>query len=358
MTTVVGISLTLHARRAIRVHRVPMPYASREEIGTEDGSAIELRRLPGSGSGVPVLLVHGLGANHRNIDFLPDNSLARFLADAGRDVWLLTLRSGRRRRTWADSRKVSFEAMAQFDLPQAVAAVRRRTGAPQVDYIGFSMGGMLLYASLGRYLSEHQLRRAVLIGSPGLLRSPWFPSLFQFLWVPWLPPLYFDVGSTLAAFAVDYLHTPLHRLVYNPANVARGVASTAMVDVLVDIPGSLSMDFARWLTGDGLIRLSNGESVLDRLRTVDVPAQFFAGAGDQLASPDGVRAAYEAWAADRSAEKDFHLLGVETGAAGDYGHGDLAVGSALTQDLFEPVLEFLGSGDAATMDVDSGPASR
>src|SRR5689334_6562124 len=40
----------------------------------------------------PLLLVHGLGANRYNFDLSDRTSLARYLADAGYDVWVLELR--------------------------------------------------------------------------------------------------------------------------------------------------------------------------------------------------------------------------------------------------------------------------
>ena len=75
-------------------------------IATADGSAIELRRVPVpegvERAGPPALLVHGLALNHRNHDMLEDLSLARYMAKRGRDVWLLTLRSGRADLGWRE----------------------------------------------------------------------------------------------------------------------------------------------------------------------------------------------------------------------------------------------------------------
>src|SRR5689334_2995779 len=88
-----------HLRFWTRRLTLSLEYASSEQILTPDGATIELRRVPIPGAAKkaalpPVLLVHGLGANHRNQDLHPDFSLARYLAARGRDVWLLTLRSG------------------------------------------------------------------------------------------------------------------------------------------------------------------------------------------------------------------------------------------------------------------------
>src|SRR5687768_11595496 len=77
--------------------RVVTDYAELHRLATEDGSAIELRRLRSNAESElpPVVLVHGLATSHRNHDVDPDFSLARYLEAQGRDVWLVTLRSGR-----------------------------------------------------------------------------------------------------------------------------------------------------------------------------------------------------------------------------------------------------------------------
>jgi pimeloyl-ACP methyl ester carboxylesterase len=343
----VALAIRWQIRRAIRDYRVALPYDSRVQIQTEDGATIELRRLPGPNDGVPVLLVHGVGANHRNIDFHLDNSLARHLAAAGRDVWLLTLRSGFRGRSRAQTRAVSFDAMVQHDLPTGIATVLERTGADQLDYIGFSMGGMLLYAAIGRDVPVEQVRTVVLIGSPGIIQSPFFPGLLRYLRVPWLPTLYLDAGSSFAAVASEWVWTPLHDLLYDPDMSEPGWTRNALVDMIVDIPGRLGADFARMATGDGQIRLSDGSEALPGLKPLRIPARFFAGAGDIIAPPAAVEVAFSAWAADHDdVDKDIIVLGIAQGAAGDYRHGDLAMGHKLSRDLYAPVETFLSTADS------------
>jgi pimeloyl-ACP methyl ester carboxylesterase len=323
---------------------VAAEYAERHDLVTADGVPITLHRLPPpqTPDRPPVLLVHGIAANHRNVDAVPDRSLARFLGARGRDVWLLTLRSAQPGLSRAQKKKLGFAAMVEHDLPHAIELVLDRTRAPSLDYVGFSMGGMLLYAALGRTVPVERISRVALIGSPGRVAPP-FPLLRIFRRMPrWLlPALWLRLGARMVAFAVELFRTPLHHFIYNPDNVERGATARALVNLIEDVPSALGADFTEWALSDGAIRI-DGARVLDGLATVETPAVFYAGARDRLASPAAVREAYEAWGKDRSeVEKSFHVLGRASGAEHDYAHGDLAIGRGLVKDLFEPLGAFL-----------------
>lgn len=351
-----GVATWLHLRYWVRKLLLPLHYESVERVALPDGASIELRRVAhdthdptdalteleraAADALPPVLIVHGIGANHRNLDLAGDRSLARLLVDSGRDVWLVTLRSALVSR----EKLMRFDAMVAHDLPAAARTVRARTGHATVDYVGFSMGGMLLYAALGRTLPVAEVRRAAFVGSPGRIELPLAPlRVLRFLprWL--IPRLRLRVLSRLIAFGAEWVpHTPLHRIVYNPRNLPRGVAAAALVNMIEDLPGPLLADFAAWAFGDGEIRVS-GERALDGLRGVQLPVTFFAGAADVLASPAAVRAAYEAWGADVPGfiGKQLHVIGVAHGSSADYGHGDLAIGTEVAREVFEPVVAFL-----------------
>lgn len=343
-----GVAAWLHLRYWVRKLGVPLQYASVERLELPDGGAIELRRLsieppdsPPARPLPPVVIVHGIGANHRNLDLAGDRSLARVLAAAGRDVWLVTLRSA----LVTPGRLMRFEAMVAHDLPTAVRTVRARTGSATVDFVGFSMGGMLLYAALERTLPAGELRRAAFVGSPGRIHSPFAPlRVLRFLprWL--IPRLRVRVLSRIIAFAAEWVPpTPLHRIVYNPRNLPRGVAAAALVNMVEDLPGPLLADFAAWAFGDGELRVAGVRS-LDGLRHVRIPVIFLAGAADGLAPPSAVRAAYEAWGADLPdfTDKRLHVLGAAYGSSADYGHGDLAIGTHVAREVFAPIAAFLG----------------
>ncbi|WP_437781485.1 lipase family alpha/beta hydrolase [Sorangium sp. So ce1097] len=345
LVVLAAVGLWAHLYYWVKRLTLPLEYSVEEVLRTEDGAPIELRRVPcPPGAAVqpdlpPIVLVHGIAANHRNQDIHPDYSLARHLAALGRDVWLLTLRSGRLL-TRLERRSVRFSAMVRYDLPCAFEAILERTGARALDYVGFSMGGMLLYAALGRSVPEHLVRRVVIVGSPGRFTAP--ARLMRILPGRLLPGVPLRLMARSVAFASEWLPTPLHHAVANPRNVPPGVTRLALVNCIEDIPAALNADFAAWMASDGEIRV-DGERVLDGLASVSAPALFIAGSADRIAPVPSVRAAFDAWGRDHpETPKRFLVLGRDFGAREDYGHGDLAVGAYTGAELFEPIARFLG----------------
>lgn len=355
LVLVVGalVLVTLTIRAHLRFWRRRLSYAATyahvERFPTRDGLPIELRRLPGLPASErsdqpPVLLVHGIAVNHRNNDPAPHRSLARHLSAEGRDVWLLTLRSALGPPSLFGDPRRSFQAMCEHDLPAAVRHLLAKTGAKQVDVCGFSMGGMVLYGALARTLPQACVRRVVILGAPGRVRA-----LGPLKWARFLPrrftptlPLRMVIGSL--AFAFRITPRPFKRFFYNPDNCCDQIARGMMVDLFEDLPGALGADFVRWAYNDGRVEV-NGASVLQQMGVLRVPVRFFAGSADQIAPPDTVREAYDAWGSRMvGVDKDFTLLSTNNGARGDYGHGDLAFGEHAVREVYEPAARFLAAG--------------
>jgi polyhydroxyalkanoate synthase len=341
LVLLLGIAARAHYVYWVRRLRVPVDYAERHDLRTDDGVPITLFRLeaPPTPAEPPVLLVHGVAVNHRNVDAEP--SLARHLHALGRDVWLLTLRSGQAGLTTSERAKVDFAAMVTHDLPAAIGFVRERTRSGAIDYVGFSMGGILLYAALGRTVARDEVARVAMIGSPARVQPPLrFLKVFRFLPRFVFRAVWLRVASRMSAWLVEYIRTPVHRHIYNPENVGRGKAAQALVNLIEDVQAPLSADFAKWALADGVVRI-DGEDVVTLLPTVRSPAIFFAGAADQIALPKAVRVAFEAWGKEGDVDKRYVLMGREGGCVHDYGHGDLAIGDNLADELFLPLGEFL-----------------
>jgi polyhydroxyalkanoate synthase len=317
----------------------PVSYDETHRVPLADGSWCELRRLrPAAPSKLPpVLMVHGIAINHRNLDPRDDVSLARSVRDSGRDVWLLTLRSGRWDLTRKERRAVDFAALAHNDIPQGVAMVLAKTGAPQLDYLGFSMGGMLAYASFGHTVGMHQIRRVVIMGSPGFVGAV-LPGTKVAAWIGryWQPTVPSRFLNGLFAFVAELVQSPIQHLFLNPANCLRGLLHTFMIDATADIPGRLAMNMVQWAALDGKVRLDH-EPVLPRLVYLEVPVLFMVGGADQLGTPKSLTAAYDAW----GGPKRLVLLAKSTGYVADYGHMDMVTGPKAVQEVFAPIIEFL-----------------
>jgi pimeloyl-ACP methyl ester carboxylesterase len=317
-------------------------YSLTEILATEDGAFIELRRLPAPVEPVdlpPVLCVHGIGIDHHNNDMFEDRSVARHLHRRGRDVWLLTLRSGVRG-TLRRNALTTFDRMARYDLPLAVREVLERTKSAQLDYVGFSMGGMLAYAALPSAIPKGSVRRVAIMGSPGRVDvadapTRWLAKLTPIWMVPEAP---LEPLSRLVGRVAGILRTPIHHRVINPDNMAPGDYRAALATIST-IPRPLLADFARFVrTGEVTFE---GKSVLAALADLDVPVHFVAGSRDRIAQPDHVKAAHDAWGSNGTVEKVFWIAGPESGAEHAYGHGDLAMGVRVDVEVLQRIGDFL-----------------
>jgi pimeloyl-ACP methyl ester carboxylesterase len=343
VVVLLGLAHVAYWRRRFYVHT---DYEHEQVLDTEDGCTIVLRRLPrpdGATVGPPVLMVHGLSANHRNHDLVPEHSLARHLRSRGRDVWLVTLRSGHAMRTWRARARVRFDHMVEHDLPLAIREVLRHTDATQLDYVGYSMGGMLVYAAIAHADVCEQVRRVVIIGSPPVLRVPWplRGVMIVGAWLPraFVPTIRMRLFATAFAFASELVFTPMHRLLAGDREaIRRGLVPRAMVSAIADIAGPLAADFCGWQARNGGHVTYRNTPVLDLLPAAEMPALFIAGTADPLGHVEGVRAAYEAWGA---ADKRLLVLGRAHGSRHDYSHGDMILSTHATDEVFEPVACFL-----------------
>jgi len=338
----------LHLVYWTRRYAIARCYDETHEFVGPDGVALRVHRYRPRGvpsSMPPILACHGLGATHRNLDLDDSHSLALHLAEAGRDVWLGVLRSGRRDLGYLARRRIDFDSMARADVPGLVAFVRARTGAAQIDWIGYSMGGMLLYAALGgRTIAPGCVRKVAILASPARFGVP-FPGL---AWVGsqrWvgLLDVPFGVLGRLFAFAARRFRVPLEDLVLNPANIAPERARYAMVEVVNDIPGPLQRSFARFARLRRFVSL-DGLDYLDGLRSIDIPVTFWAGDADKLAPARAIQPAFEAWGADNArSDKKLVRLGRAHGQHEDYGHGDIAFGDRAVEEVYRPVEAWLAA---------------
>ena len=309
----------------------PMVPSDIQTVTTLDGWTLPLRHYAGAGR--PVLLVHGLGVNHYNFDWRPDVSLAWWLQVRGWDVWVTTLRGDDgtvppdpKTRSW------TFEDHARKDLPAVVDTILARTGAAQLDWVGHSMGGMLLYAALSEI--PEKIGSGVAICSPARFRE--ITRLQRA--GRGLRFLVAGAGRLRIRALRPSMRTlergdPMVQVLSNPANMAPDVAKGLMADAATDVPNAVGREVFRWLDR-GILDDATGR---DWVQPVDVPLLVMGGSVDRFVPWQNAAAACEIYP-----RCTFRLLGTASGLSVEYGHVDPTIGRTAEAEIYPMIGAFLG----------------
>jgi pimeloyl-ACP methyl ester carboxylesterase len=320
---------------------------------TEDGWRIAIHTYAPSAAVEPrrhpVLLCHGLGANHLGFDVHPSVSLARHLARRGYLTLAIDLRghghSERPSRTGARRFGWTFDDYLVHDVPTAIAYAKRVTGAGSVHWIGHSMGGILGYAHLSRGGSE-DMRSMVAVGSS--LDYSGSASGFHAL-VPLgslllhrIPVVPISLLSQLTAPLAGRVNTPFERFNVWPSNTDpklwRRIATRGFHAVSPPVMAQLAtaMEPGGLRSHDGSIAYMKG------LAAATTPVLSIAGTRDPQCPPDAARRTLEAVG---SARRELRVFGREHGQADHYGHFDLLMGRRAKEEVWGHIDRFIDESD-------------
>lgn len=314
----------------------PLRFAPDElhEVPTDDGNAVALGRYHPRGPrrfAEPVVLAHSLGINRFDLDFDERLSVARGLARRGFEAWVLETRGHGLCGSPAGS---SFDVEVLHDVTAALRAVRA-TGAERVLWVGHSRGGLLALAHLGRF-PEAPIAAVVTLGAPTTFSSPGVRRFLELLG----PLLRLDALPLVwpARLAVPWglPPWPVGPYLLNRDNVEARVIRQALAWAMVDVPGGLARQLARWVERD----VFDGDDGFDyraRLVAVAAPLLTIAGAADLLVPPADAHAA----TARVRGPVEQVTVGVEQGFSADYGHGDLVLGRRAPEEVLPLVVDFL-----------------
>ncbi len=332
-------------RRDTKRPRGPAVYDETHIVTPDNYELTLFRRAPADGIDVfgrPVLLLHGLMANRYSFGVWPAKSLPGALNDAGRDVWLLEFRGARSSR-WLGRGEapVNLDQKVRLDLPTAIAEIRSRTKARQVDLVGHSLGGLFSYLYAGGPRGQ-EIGRMVTVCAPGAL-SRFFGPATALIRRP---------ASALAPLAKKLKGIGAPKLSRVPGPVRHIVAMNGQFRVggtdarlrrlyfqfaVEDLPGGDLAQLMQWIS-DGHLSDRAGGAWDARMARVRQPTLVVAAAKDGVVALQDVKTGYERLGAP---EKRLHVVGKQSGASRDYAHADVLIGKEARRDVIAPIVDWL-----------------
>ena len=338
-------------------------------IKTADGwTLVALRYRPGRGlrpGSKPVILCHGLTYNAAFWDLDPSCSLAEYLSGQGYDVWAVSLRGSGLSQKWVfrlddapgvflgdAMRKLTkgklgptgyatidpkyarwtLDDHINYDVPALVQLVRRTTGAPDVTWIGHSMGGIVALCHLGRFQNPG-IGRLVTVGSQ--VTMPNGQVAIQFAGEMLVTRQAQLAGQLNGAELLRQTNTSVHNMFFNERNTSPAVYE-ALSTWAVDVPsiGVLQQYMTLGTKGE-LLDASKQFSYAKTMGNVTVPVLLACGATDQFAPPVVQQYLFDHVG---STDKAMLVIGRAQGFAADAGHDDALVGLISSQQVY-PTIE-------------------
>ena len=339
-----GILATAAYLLAVRAYyRLRSPRPELQMVATPDGTHIgvhhrrpEVRRFL-----EPVLLCHGLAANHVNFDFDPPHSLAHAFAAAGFEVFTVDWRgagASRPRRWWQRYRYDADDLILQ-DGPALLAHALEHTGAPRAFWVGHSLGALIGYGVLDGPEGS-RIGGLCALGAPVYFHyTGWVARLTRLaLWLAW--PVAFRqrlISIALAPF-LGHVTLPMTEVLLNPKAIAPKVLRKMYCNLVSSMGYRLLQQLADWSNHDAFRSRDRSVDYRARLRQLTTPVLVLGGSQDALATPDSVLRQGELLG---SADKTVMLFGRENGDALDYGHGDLIFGERAPLEVYPRIIRWV-----------------
>ena len=321
-----------------RRFRVAPPEDETLRAPTRDGWSLALarRRPRGPARATPVLLLHGIAANHACMDFgVGRLSLAAALAGAGFDCYALDLRGhGGSARGPGAPRASDFDLYLREDVPAAIDAILRATGAARVAIVGHSQGGLLGMAACAAL--PERVAALVALAAPTHFRAQPALALAARLCFLVTGRLNRFAARSLAPFA-GWWHPPVSQVAWNANNVDGPVYRRVLANVVENVPAGVLRQFGGWIRTDTWRSRDGTVDYRAALARCRQPALFVAAVDDGIAPPEVVRAAADAW----GGPKELWIAGHEGGCGAPYGHSDLLFGRAAPDEIFPHVSAWL-----------------
>lgn len=326
---------------------------------TDDGWKLGIRHyrppVPDPGKN-PVVLCHGLGLNG-TFWTITDNHLPSQLMARGYEVFVVDMRgSGASRRLdrrgtvnrvlrhttllELGHREWNVDDEAFHDVPAILSYVQQQTGKAEVNWVGHSLGGMLMFPYLELTPPPQRVSTFIAMGAPAWMVSAPETKMLN---------ANRNLRKLLYAFSTSRFARPMmlgrppgldkiDRLYYSAENVDRRTVNRFYGYTLEDPgPGALRQ-LDHYLEHGELVSADHRTSyarMLDRVRT---PILFVAGEGDVLAP---LASNVKTFDDIGSPDKTFMRFGKKDGHHHDYGHCDLVWSRYAPVDIFPAMIDWL-----------------
>ncbi len=298
--------------------------------------AMERFRLKNPRQRAPVVLSHGLLVNSRFLNLTRKYSLAQYLAEEGFDVWNLSLRgTGRSLKPLkAPPKKWSLDDMINDDLSPVIRYIQRQSGSPRVNWVGFEMGGLLLYGYLEKNRSRSGIGALVTIGTPVTFNDPKQEPMKMLLKLgdspTWKKILLYLDGPLVKRLLIPRI-SDVEKFFYNPENLDQEVEQRFLETALAPVnPGVLDHLIMMVRKGE-FVSATGNHSYRKNLAKIRVPVPIIGGEKDRVAPPQVLRATYREL---KSRDRTRRIFGSRPKDSVAYGHYDLILGKNAKEEVF------------------------
>ena len=290
----------------------------------------------------PVILIHGLLVNSGFLDF-GSASLAEYLAEAGFDVWNLSLRgTGRSLNPLGWGQKPwTLDEILKDDLPTVIGYVKKTTGSTNVFLVGYELGGALAFAHVGKG-REHGVAGIIGIAAPMSFDSPEQDRLDILVKLDRQPilrnTLLYSNSSGLNRLL--FMFPGFEDTFYNPANVTQPVKQELLESLLVPVNPGVLDQLITTVNKDEFVSADGASSYRDTLSEIRIPVLLIGGAADPIAPPEALKKVYSELGSE---DRDLMIFWSDPDEDISYGHFDLILGKNAKADVFPLIRGWLES---------------